>query len=125
MSDTPRTNAEAQTCMDTSSEWHGEWVRLDFARQLERELTDAKHRIRSLIEERDSARIQADHKWKLREEFKALLGTSDVAEGVKRVKEMQGRKEVIHALMKALRRMIDAVEGDRMKNAIQAGKDLL
>ena len=125
MSDTPRTNAEAQTCMDTSSEWHGEWVRLDFARQLERELTDAKHRIRSLIEERDSARIQADHKWKLREEFKALLGTSDVAEGVKRVKEMQGRQEVIHALMKALRRMIDAVEGDRMKNAIQAGKDLL
>jgi hypothetical protein len=42
MSDTPRTDAEAQTCMDTSSEWHGEWVRLDFARQLERELTDAR-----------------------------------------------------------------------------------
>ena len=31
----------------------------------------------------------------------------------------------IQQLRKALRRMVDAVEGDRMKNAIQAGKDLL
>ena len=31
----------------------------------------------------------------------------------------------IQQLRKALRRVIDTVEGDRMKNAIQAGKDLL
>jgi hypothetical protein len=75
--------------MDTTSEWHGEWLPLELARQLERELAQAKHRIRTLIEERDSARIQADHKWKLREEFEALLGTSDVEIGIERVKETQ------------------------------------
>ena len=50
MSDTPRTDVEAQTCMDTSSEWHGEWVRLDFARQLERELDAANERMKRLEE---------------------------------------------------------------------------
>lgn len=34
-------------------------------------------------------------------------------------------KSTIKQLRKALRRMIDAVEGDRVKNAIQAAKDLL
>lgn len=60
-----------------------------FARQLERELAEAKHRIRTLIEERDSARIQTDHKWKLREELEAALGTSDVETGVQRVNELK------------------------------------
>ena len=89
MSDTPRSDAECYSCMDTCSEWNGEWVPLKVARQLERELTEAKHRIRTLIEERDSARIQADHKWRLREEFEALLGTSDMETGVERVKELK------------------------------------
>lgn len=89
MSDTPRSDAECYSCMDTCSEWNGEWVPLEVARQLERELTEAKRRIRTLIEERDSARIQADHKWKLREEFEALLGTADVETGVERLKEAQ------------------------------------
>ena len=57
--------------------------------RLERELTEAKHRIRSLIEERDSARIEADRKWILLEEFEALLGTSDVKTGVERVKQLK------------------------------------
>lgn len=34
-------------------------------------------------------------------------------------------RRTIDRLRKAMRRMIDTVEGDRMKNAIQAGKDLL
>lgn len=55
----------------------------------ERELTESKHRIRTLIEQRDGFRIQADHKWRLREEFEALLGTSDVATGVERVKQLK------------------------------------
>jgi len=54
--------------------------------ELKRELNEANHRIRTLIMERDSARMQADHKWKLREEFEALLGTSDVEIGVMRLK---------------------------------------
>lgn len=50
---------------------------------------EAQHRILTLIAERDSARTQADRKWRLREEFEALLGTSDVETGVERVKEAQ------------------------------------
>lgn len=42
MSDTPRTDAECYSCTDTCSEWNGEWVPLEFARQLERELKEAK-----------------------------------------------------------------------------------
>lgn len=57
--------------------------------RLERELAESEHRIRTLIEQRDGFRIQADHKWRLREEFEALLGTSDVATGVERVREAQ------------------------------------
>ena len=81
MSDTPRTDDVRHNVAELGM----------FARQLERELTEAKHRIRTLIEERDGARIQADHKWRLREEFEALLGTADVETGVERVKEAQRR----------------------------------
>lgn len=59
------------------------------ADELKRELADANHRIRRLIEERDSARIQADQKWKLREEFEALLGTNEVEVGVEKIKKMK------------------------------------
>lgn len=79
MSDTPRTDDVRHNVAELGM----------FARQLERELNEANHRIRTLIEERDSARIQAGHKWRLREEFEALLGTSDVEIGVERVKEAQ------------------------------------
>ena len=78
MSDTPRTDEVRHNIAELGM----------FARQLERELTESQHRIRTLIEERDSARIQAEHKWKLREEFEALLGTDDVAAGVERIKEL-------------------------------------
>jgi len=40
-------------------------------------------------------------------------------------KELQDCHATIHKLRTALRRMIDAVEGDRMKNATQEAKDLL
>ena len=71
--------------------------------RLERELAEANDRIRRLIEERDSARIQADRKWKLREEFEALLGTDDVATGVERVTEAKisaARYEYLRSLNK-------------------------
>ena len=59
------------------------------ANSLMRELAEANHRIRTLIEQRDGFRIQADHKWRLREEFEALLGTSDIETGVERVRDAQ------------------------------------
>lgn len=91
MSDTPRTDQWDETGIPTA----------ELCRLLERELTEAKHRIRTLIEERDSARIRADHKWKLREEFEALLGTDDVATGVERIKEAKrgaARYEVVRKM---------------------------
>jgi len=104
MSDTPRTDSQPHiTPSDLEDAWkhNAPLVDADFARQLELEVTEAKHRIRTLIEERDSARIQADHKWKLREEFEALLGTSDVATGVERIKEAKrgaARYEVVRKM---------------------------
>lgn len=89
MSDTPRTDAAEYKQTDSNPPEPLGMVDVEFARQLERELNEAQHRIRTLIEERDRARIQADHKWKLREEFEALLGTNDVETGVERVKEAQ------------------------------------
>lgn len=97
MSDTPRTDAVYNVeLLERGIQEHGRtwgWGTVsdfrDLCRELERELTESKHRIRRLIEERDRARIQADHKWRLREEFEALLGTNDVETGVERVKEAQ------------------------------------
>jgi hypothetical protein len=50
--------------------------------ELEHELADAHDRIRLLIAERDTARLQADQKINLREEFRELLGTDDVEQGI-------------------------------------------
>jgi len=63
----------------------------EFCRQLERELNDSNDRIRLLIAERDTARRQADQNYKLREEFRDLLGTDDVEHGVAVVREMKER----------------------------------
>jgi len=88
--ETPRTDAVDAKCdelgvMDAISYsiCHGE--------QLERELNAANERIRLLIAERDTARLQADQNYKLREEFRELLGTDDVEQGVAVVREMKER----------------------------------
>ena len=57
------------------------------------ELQEANKRIRLLIAERDSARQQADLRWKLREEFTALLGTDDVKEAVRGLQLMKAALE--------------------------------
>lgn len=96
MSDTPLT--DAHVISNATPYVHAEAARgiemqlREEIQRLQRELTEAQHRIRTLIQERDSARIQADHKWRLLEEFEALLGTSDVDTGVERVKEAQRGK---------------------------------
>ena len=63
----------------------------EFCRQLERELTAADERIHLLIAERDTARQQADQNYKLRDEFRELLGTDDVQKGLAVVREMKER----------------------------------
>jgi hypothetical protein len=58
---------------------------------VEHELADANDRIRLLIAERNTARLQADQKINLREEFRELLGTDDIKQGVVVVRELQDR----------------------------------
>jgi hypothetical protein len=59
--------------------------------ELEHELSDANDRIRLLIAERNTARLQADQKISLREEFRELLGTDDIEQGVAVVRGLQDR----------------------------------
>lgn len=94
--DTPRTDAEAvDFCGDAYMvpvPKDGDYVSVDFARQLERDLQEAQARIRLLIAERDSARQQADLNWKMREEFAALLGTDDVKEAVRELNRWKAKQ---------------------------------
>ncbi len=58
---------------------------------VEHELADAHDRIRLLIAERDTARLQADQRVSLREEFRELLGTDEIEQGVVVVRGLQDR----------------------------------
>ena len=58
---------------------------------VEHELADAHDRIRLLIAERDTARLQADQRVSLREEFRDLLGTDEIEQGVVVVRGLQDR----------------------------------
>ena len=68
--------------------------------ELEHELADAHDRIQLLVAERNTARLQADQKISLREEFRELLGTDDIEQGVAVVRDMKDRikrlEEIIH-----------------------------
>ena len=110
MSNTPRTDDQIGYDGSTMSA-----IRIEFCRQLERELNAAnskiellmsanadvariagerdaaEKRIRLLIAERDTARLQTDQKHSLREEFRELLGTDDIEVGVAVVREMKNR----------------------------------
>lgn len=69
--------------------------------KLERRLDEARHHIRGLTNERDSARIESSRSWKLRGEFKELLGTDDVAVGTANVQHMKrnaDRYEVVRKM---------------------------
>lgn len=88
MSDTPRTDAVQDELINEDT--YTLWLEMSqTARQLERELNAANQRIKSLIEERDTANRLADWKWNLRGEFESLLGTDNIEEGIKAVKEMK------------------------------------
>ena len=59
--------------------------------ELEHELSDAHDRIRLLVAERNTARLQADQRVSLREEFRELLGTDEIEQGVVVVRGLQDR----------------------------------
>jgi hypothetical protein len=85
VSDTPRTDAAYFKPHATMYDLAGEM------KLMERELNAANERVRLLIAERDTARLQADRNYKLREEFRELLGTDDVEQGVAVVRDMKQR----------------------------------
>jgi len=67
----------------------------------ERELDEANKLNQRLMEEIDSARLQADLNWKMRKEFEEILGTDDVAIGVYIVQHMKrdaARYEVVRKM---------------------------
>jgi len=66
-----------------------EWWAAGRIEKLEFELNAANDRIQSLIEERDRANRLAEWKWNLRDEFKLLLGTDKIEEGIEVVKELK------------------------------------
>jgi phage shock protein A len=71
--------------------------------ELEHELADAHDRIRLLIAERNTARLQADQKISLREEFRELLGTDDIEQGVAVVRGLQDRIKRLEEELNELR----------------------
>ena len=91
MSDTPRTDAAYFKPHATMYDLAGEM------KLMERELNAANDRIPLLIAERDTARRQADQNYNLREEFRNLLGTDDVEQGVAVVREMKDRIKRLEA----------------------------
>ena len=134
MSDTPRTNLEAFFPHDSMYQVCDS----DFARKLERELNAAnskiellmsanadvariaderdaaENRIRLLIAERDTARLQADRHYNLREEFRELLGTVDVEQGV----------AVVRGLQQRINRLEEMYEGEIGENEQFLGSNL-
>jgi hypothetical protein len=62
---------------------------------IERELATAQDRIRLLVAERNTARLQADQKISLREEFRELLGTDEIEQGVVVVRGLQERIKML------------------------------
>lgn len=109
MSDTPRTEAEFARLKGPMDDIVT--VDANFACQLERELNAANERIPLLIAERDTARRQADQTYKLRDEFRELLGTDDVEQGVAVVR---GLKERIKRLEEAGHELL--YDNDDMSN---------
>ena len=139
MSDTPRTDEQINGKPCTRFEiLAGDSLRnasvpSEFARELERELNaanaeierltakvaqlyegaeEAKQRIHSLIAERDTARLQADQKVSLREEFRELLGTDDIEQGITVVCDLKQLASVRLGYIKQLEEENDAMRAD-------------
>ena len=72
----------------------------------------AEKRIRLLIAERDTARLQADQKVSLREEFRELLGTDDIEQGVAVVNDLKQLAAVRLAYIQQLETENDAMRAD-------------
>jgi hypothetical protein len=100
---------------------------------VEHELADAHDRIRLLVAERNTARLQADQRVSLREEFRELLGTDEIEQGVVVVRGLQERIKMLEEdLMDANNKHAALVadvalyedRGERIKRLEEAGDAL-
>lgn len=106
---TPRTDAEEKRQRDLYAQemecgWPSFPADFDFARQLECDLAEDNDRIRRLIAERDTARIEADRKHVLRAEFAAELGVENgsdycVERGLEAIRRMKKRADRLEKLL--------------------------
>ena len=94
MSDTPISDSTPHNVADLGM----------LCRKLERDVNDGIDRIKRLLAERDTARQQADQKVDLRKEFRHLLGTDDVQEGITVVRGLQDRIKMLEEAGDALLR---------------------
>tara|TARA_R110000868_G_scaffold390486_1_gene660173 strand:+ start:196 stop:567 length:372 start_codon:yes stop_codon:yes gene_type:complete len=81
-------------------------------RKLERDVNDGIDRIKRLLAERDTARLQADQKHSLREEFRELLGTDDIETGITVVCDLKQLAAVRLGYIKQLETENDALSAD-------------
>ena len=102
MSDTPLSDSTAHNVADLGM----------LCRKLERQLNAANDRIRLLIAERDTARLQADQRVSLREEFRELLGTDDIEQGITVVCDLKQLAAVRLGYIKQLETENDAMRAD-------------
>ena len=102
MSDTPLSDSTAHNIAELGM----------LCRKLERELNDGIDRIKRLLAERDTARQQADQKVSLREEFRELLGTDDVEQGITVVCDLKQIASVRLGYIKQLEEENDAMRAD-------------
>jgi hypothetical protein len=77
---------------------------------VEHELADAHDRIRLLVAERNTARLQADQRVSLREEFRELLGTDEIEQGVVVVRGLQDRIKLLEEAAESVNDAIMSVQ---------------
>ena len=102
MSDTPVSDSTPHNIADLGM----------LCRRLERQLNASNERIRLLIAERDTARLQSDQKVSLREEFRELLGTDDIEQGITVVCDLKQLASVRLGYIKQLEEENDAMRAD-------------
>ena len=112
--ETPRTDAAYFKPHATMYDLAGEM------KLMERELNAANDRIPLLIAERDTARRQADQNYKLREEFRELLGTDDVEQGVAVVRGLKERIKRLEQAGDAMEVYCDAIAAHNWNKAKEA-----
>ena len=69
-----------------------QWA-MEKAQDMEEEIATLKLRLRNTLAERDRFQIAADQKHFVRREFEEVIGTADIAEATRRIREWKAKAE--------------------------------